>query len=96
MKEKVRETVLGLIKQKKNMQGIGEDDNFFDLGVSSLTIIELQIAIEEALDVTIPTSQLMRMNTIRSWVEAYAAAYEKKFRERTASKETAALVGEPQ
>ena len=46
------------------MKDIGEDDNFFDAGVSSLTIIELQIRVEDILEVTVPTTLLMRLSTI--------------------------------
>lgn len=74
MKTNVRQTILELIRQKKTMKDLGEDDNFFDMGVSSLTIIELQIGVEEALGVTLPTTQLMRLRTIREWIDAYAAA----------------------
>jgi acyl carrier protein len=74
VKDNVRETILGLMRQKKNMQHVAEDDDFFELGVSSLTIIELQIGVEQALGVTIPTSQLMKLTTIRGWIDAYAAS----------------------
>jgi acyl carrier protein len=56
------------------MKDLAEQDNYFDLGVSSLTIIELQLAVEEALGVTIPTSQLMILSTIREWIDAYEGA----------------------
>jgi D-alanine--poly(phosphoribitol) ligase subunit 2 len=96
VKDKVRETILGLIRKKKNMQGLGEDDNYFDLGVSSLTIIELQIGVEEELGIAIPTSQLMRLSTIRGWIDAYAAAAEEHARRRTTEVETTSLAGELQ
>jgi len=47
------------------MKTIGEDDVFFDLGVSSLTTIELQLGVEGALGITVPTSELMQLGTIR-------------------------------
>ncbi|RAP55679.1 hypothetical protein BTJ49_14990 [Oleiagrimonas sp. MCCC 1A03011] len=53
------------------MENIREDDKFFELGVSSLTIIELQLAIEEELGVSVPTSELMRLQTMKEWIEAY-------------------------
>lgn len=96
MKDNVRNAILGLIRQKKNMKDIGEDDNYFDLGVSSLTIIELQIAVEEALGVTIPTSQLMRLSTIRGWIGAYAAAAREHSVDRETDMEITSFVGEPQ
>jgi len=53
------------------LKDIGEDDRFFELGASSLTIIELQIAIEEASSYY-PTAQLMRFDTIKEWIAAYS------------------------
>jgi D-alanine--poly(phosphoribitol) ligase subunit 2 len=69
----IRETITRLFRQKSQMKNIGEDDMFFELGVSSLTIIELQIGVEGALGITIPTSELMRLGTIRGWIDAYGA-----------------------
>ena len=73
MEAHVRETILRLFRQKKQMRDIGEDERYFDLGVSSLTIIELQIGVEEALGTVVPTSELMRLSTINGWIEAYSA-----------------------
>jgi len=69
----IRETIIRLFRQKGPMKDIGEDDMFFELGVSSLTIIDLQIGVERALGITVPTSELMRLGTIRGWIEAYDA-----------------------
>jgi acyl carrier protein len=55
------------------MRDIGKSDRFFELGVSSLTIIELQIGVERELGVTISTSELMRLQTMQEWIEAYSA-----------------------
>lgn len=93
MKDKVRATILGLIRQKKNMESLAEDDNYFDLGVSSLTVIELQIGVEEALAVTIPTSRLMRLSTIRGWIDAYAAVCAQEGSDRRAALAAGSLVG---
>jgi len=69
----IQESIIRLFRQKKQMEDIGEDDKFFELGVSSLTIIELQIALEETLGITVPTSELMRLQTIKEWVEMYSS-----------------------
>ena len=71
-KEDTRNTILKLFRQREPMKELGEDDDFFDMGVSSLTIIDLQIAVEDALKVVLPTSTLMRMSTMREWIEAYS------------------------
>ena len=73
MEGNIRETILRLFRKKGQLKHLGEDDEFFELGVSSLTIIELQIGVEEALGVTVPTSELMRLETIRGWIETYSA-----------------------
>ena len=67
----IKDTIVGLFRQKDSMKNIDLDENYFEKGVSSLTIVELQIKVEEALNLTIPTSQLMRLSTINGWVDAY-------------------------
>jgi acyl carrier protein len=51
-----------------------EDEDFFDHGVSSLAVIQMQIRIEETLKVTVPTSDLMGQPTIKDWVGLYTRA----------------------
>jgi acyl carrier protein len=51
-----------------------EDEDFFDHGASSLAVIQMQIRIEEALKVTVPTSDLMAQPTINDWVRLYIRA----------------------
>ncbi|GAB4185295.1 MAG: acyl carrier protein [Wenzhouxiangellaceae bacterium] len=67
----IKETIVGLFRQKDSMKDIDLDENYFEKGVSSLTIVELQIKVEEELNLAIPTSQLMRLSTINGWVDAY-------------------------
>ena len=57
-------TVLGIKKEK-----IGVNDNFFDRGGSSLTIIRLAGKMEETLDREIPVTMLFRYPTIRALSE---------------------------
>jgi acyl carrier protein len=73
-KDVIRRTILDLFRQRALMEGIDEDVDFFDLGVSSLTIIDLQIAVESALETSVPTNVLMRFSTVREWIEAYSAS----------------------
>jgi acyl carrier protein len=68
---KVRETILNLFGQKPILNNISPDQDFFDVGASSLTIVDLQIQVEEALSIAVPTSRLMTNPTINGWVEAY-------------------------
>jgi acyl carrier protein len=74
MEKNIRKTISRLFRRKENMRNIGDDDNFFEAGVSSLTIIELQINVEEALGLQVETSQLMRLSSISGWISAYAAS----------------------
>lgn len=51
-----------------------DDEDFFDRGASSLTIVELQLKIEEALGWTVPTSELMLNSSIAGWTRVYRTA----------------------
>lgn len=72
---KVRQIVIGVFKEKFSKQNISEKDNFFDLGVSSLSIVELQIKIEKLLDLNIATSELMKRPSIMEWIDIYTNKY---------------------
>lgn len=86
MREEVASKILGLFREKEVMKEVGEEDNFFDLGVSSLTVVELQILVEKALNVAVSTSELMAAPTIKQWIDLYT----KKINE--ASSQESALV----
>ena len=70
----VRTIVLGVIQSKPSLQHLPGDQDFFDAGVSSLTVIDMQLQIEEKLGVTVPTSHLMANPMIDGWVAAYIEA----------------------
>ena len=65
--------ILDKFREKSILESVGEDQDFFDVGASSLTIVDLQLAIEEVLKVSVPTSKLMEKPTIGGWVELYQA-----------------------
>jgi acyl carrier protein len=69
--EQTRDAILALFKARDNFQHIGLDDDYFDQGVSSLTVIGLQIDIEKKLGVNIETRELMGFATINQWIDAY-------------------------
>ena len=71
----VRHTITELFSSKPILQDITGDQDFFDVGASSLTIVDLQIQIEEALKVAVPTSELMGNPTLDGWVAIYSHAY---------------------
>lgn len=70
-KEMIGSKVLGLFREKEIMKELTEEDDFFDLGVSSLTVVELQIVIEKELNLAVATSELMASPTVKEWVEVY-------------------------
>lgn len=71
-KSDINRIILNIFREKEVMNNISEDEDFFDLGVSSLTVVELQIVVEKALKVEVPTSKLMGAPTVKEWVAVYA------------------------
>jgi acyl carrier protein len=69
----IRDTIVALFKEREGFKDIGPDDDYFGLGVSSLTIVTLQIKVEERLGVNISTRELMGFATMNDWIDAYAA-----------------------
>jgi len=69
----IRDVIVPLFREKDNFKNIDLDEDYFDRGVSSLTVVGLQIKVEERLGVSIETADVMRLSTINQWVEAYAA-----------------------
>ena len=69
--------IVSVFKEKESFKHIDLDDDYFDLGVSSLTIVGLQVKVEEVLGVNLSTRDLMRLSTINQWVETYLAEVEK-------------------
>ncbi|MBD8529978.1 MULTISPECIES: acyl carrier protein [unclassified Massilia] len=69
----VKELIVSLFKESESFRSIGLDDDYYTLGVSSLTVIGLQIRVEEKVDVALETRELMSFSTINEWIEAYTA-----------------------
>lgn len=69
----VKELIVSLFKESENFKSIGLDDEYYTLGVSSLTVIGLQIRVEEKLGVALETRELMSFSTINEWISAYTA-----------------------
>ncbi|MFZ6658987.1 acyl carrier protein [Undibacterium sp. TJN19] len=67
----IKDVIVSLFKESENFKSIGLDDDYYALGVSSLTIVGMQIRVEEKLGITIDTSQLMALATMNEWVQAY-------------------------
>jgi len=69
--EQIAATVKAVCRREELLADMPEDEDFFDNGVSSLAVIQMQIRIEEALNVTVPTSDLMEQPTINDWISLY-------------------------
>jgi acyl carrier protein len=67
----IRELIISLFRERESFRDIAVDDDYFNLGVSSLTIVSLQIKVEERLGVSIATRDLMGLSTISEWIDAY-------------------------
>lgn len=72
VKQEILNTITSFFNEKPILEGIDKDQDFFDLGASSLTIVDLQIQIEKSLGWAVETSKLMAAPTIEGWVTAYA------------------------
>jgi acyl carrier protein len=72
----IKDVIVSLFKEKENFKDIDLDDDYFDLGVSSLTIVGLQVKVEEKLGVSLSTRELMSLSTINQWVDNYVAKAE--------------------
>ena len=69
--EPIRDTIITMFRSRDTLQHIGLDEDYFDQGVSSLTVIGLQIDVEKKLGVNIETRELMSFATINQWIDAY-------------------------
>jgi D-alanine--poly(phosphoribitol) ligase subunit 2 len=69
--EQIAATVREVCQREELLAGVAEDEDFFDHGASSLAVIQMQIRIEEALQVTVATSDLMEQPTINDWINLY-------------------------
>ena len=72
MNNDVSSKIVSLFKEKDVFKDIGVEDDFFDHGVSSLTVVGLQIAIEKELEVSVSTAELMAATTINQWISLYS------------------------
>lgn len=69
--EQIAATIKEVCRREELLADMPADEDFFDHGVSSLAVIQMQIRIEEALKVTVPTSELMGQPTINEWIDLY-------------------------
>lgn len=69
--EHIAATIREVCRREELLADMPENEDFFENGVSSLAVIQMQIRIEEALKVTVPTSDLMAQPTINDWIGLY-------------------------
>ena len=74
----IKNTIVSLFRQNAIMKDITEDQDFYDLGVSSLTIVELQIVVEKELKLEVEASVLMAAPTLAEWIQIYTNAAQAK------------------
>jgi acyl carrier protein len=77
-KTEIANTIRALFESKPILAKAEPDQDFFDLGASSLTIVDVQLQIEEELGAEVETSSLMAKPTLNDWVDAYSASLSEK------------------
>jgi len=70
--EEIKNILTRLFNEKDALKNVDGDADIFDLGVSSLTVVDLQIKAEEALQLETTTSDLMRHPTLNGWIQLYS------------------------
>ncbi|MFY9726478.1 MAG: non-ribosomal peptide synthetase [Bryobacteraceae bacterium] len=58
--------IAGAWQEALGLNSVGLDDNFFDLGAHSLTVAEVQVRLQEALEREIPLVDLFQFSTVRA------------------------------
>jgi len=71
LNNQIETTITTAFHNKPIFEGLESNQDFFDLGASSLTVVELQIKIESDLNLEIDTSVLMMNPTIEGWIAKY-------------------------
>ncbi len=69
--EKVREILAKHSRLDVDINSLKEEDDLYELGLTSLTTVNIMLAIEDAFDIEFPDSKLNRktFNSIESLVE---------------------------
>jgi acyl carrier protein len=72
--EIVASLVLREFRDREALRDLKGEDNIFDYGVSSLTVVQVQAAIESVLQIELPTKILMKYPTANEWSKRYSSA----------------------
>lgn len=72
--EKVREILAKHSRLEIDVNSLREDDDLYEVGLTSLTTVNIMLAIEDAFDIEFPDNKLNRktFNSIESLVEVIA------------------------
>lgn len=68
----VEDLIRVAVTKRLDASSLSDDTDFFDVGATSLTIIDLQISIEKQLQRTVPTHELMANPTVADWARLYS------------------------
>ena len=77
-------TVLGVWEEILGFEGIGIDDNFFDLGGDSFAAVQVVSGLKDALEIDLPVAQLFQCLTVRALGELLTQDAAEKTEERSA------------
>lgn len=82
MKEISIENVLNVINSAENLEVTNEqlEENLLDLGMDSITFIQIIVALEEEFECEIPDSKLLitEMNTVQQMVDVLQALFDEQ------------------
>jgi D-alanine--poly(phosphoribitol) ligase subunit 2 len=73
-KAEIEKIVRDLCVETLGFDDLQDEEEFFDRGANSLTVVEMQIKLEKQLQIQVPTSSLMAAPSIQGWIDTYAQA----------------------
>ncbi|KQW87440.1 hypothetical protein ASC94_29105 [Massilia sp. Root418] len=65
-RDRLEQQIAAIWQEVLNLPAVGIDDSFFDVGGHSLSLVEVEVQLDEKLNLTVPTMDLFRFPTIRS------------------------------
>ena len=72
MSKEIRKAIHDVISEKELLNGISDDQDFFDQGASSLTVVDMQIKVEAIVGKAAETAKLLLNPTVDGWVSVYS------------------------
>lgn len=83
MKEVTIEGILAVINEVKNLEVNNEqiESNLQEIGMDSITFIQIIVGLEEAFDCEIPDSKLLitEMDTVQKMIDVLQALYDEQY-----------------